>query len=285
MGRGKIQIKRIDNSTSRQVTFSKRRNGLIKKAKELSILCDAEVGVIVFSSTGRLYEFASPPSTIPSIMDRYKRTAKDEPPGSNTSEVNKDGTVTNSQSTGTQNEVPTQSTEKPHGDIPKSETDWTGQKEPASLRQQLHNLQEANRQIAGEELAGIDAKDLQNLENQLEASLRVVRAKKISLLQDQAFSGELQQLRKKGTQMHQENMDLHQKLTAMRQENYELFQKVYQLRDAEMRESSKNSSSTIPYSFSIMEEASAPAELGINPVDPTTKMDLTMTSNLGLNLN
>ena len=59
MGRGKIVIRRIDNSTSRQVTFSKRRNGLLKKAEELAILCDAEVGVIIFSSTGRLYDFSN----------------------------------------------------------------------------------------------------------------------------------------------------------------------------------------------------------------------------------
>ena len=59
MGRGKIVIRRIDNSASRQVTFSKRRNGLLKKAKELAILCDAEVGVVVFSGTGRLYDYAS----------------------------------------------------------------------------------------------------------------------------------------------------------------------------------------------------------------------------------
>ncbi|KDP35959.1 hypothetical protein JCGZ_09931 [Jatropha curcas] len=59
MGRGKIVIRRIDNSTSRQVTFSKRRSGLLKKARELSILCDAEVGVIIFSSTGKLYDYAS----------------------------------------------------------------------------------------------------------------------------------------------------------------------------------------------------------------------------------
>ncbi|XXG63593.1 hypothetical protein AAC387_Pa05g1744 [Persea americana] len=59
MGRGKIVIRRIDNSTNRQVTFSKRRNGLLKKAKELAILCDAEVGLIVFSSTGKLYDFSS----------------------------------------------------------------------------------------------------------------------------------------------------------------------------------------------------------------------------------
>lgn len=59
MGRGKIAIRRIDDSTSRQVTFSKRRNGLLKKAKELGILCDAEVGVIIFSSTNKLYDFAT----------------------------------------------------------------------------------------------------------------------------------------------------------------------------------------------------------------------------------
>lgn len=59
MGRGKIVIRRIDNSTSRQVTFSKRRKGLIKKAKELAILCDAEVGLMIFSSTGKLFEFSS----------------------------------------------------------------------------------------------------------------------------------------------------------------------------------------------------------------------------------
>ncbi|XP_071734026.1 MADS-box transcription factor 23-like isoform X2 [Rutidosis leptorrhynchoides] len=59
MGRGKIVIRRIDNSTSRQVTFSKRRNGLLKKAKELAILCDAEVGCVIFSSTGKLHEYSS----------------------------------------------------------------------------------------------------------------------------------------------------------------------------------------------------------------------------------
>ncbi|MFS7905814.1 putative transcription factor MADS-MIKC family [Helianthus anomalus] len=59
MGRGKIEIKKIENVSTRQVTFSKRRAGLLKKAHELSVLCDAEVGIIVFSNTGRLYEFSS----------------------------------------------------------------------------------------------------------------------------------------------------------------------------------------------------------------------------------
>lgn len=59
MGRGKVEIKKIENTTSRQVTFSKRRGGLLKKAHELAVLCDAEVGLVVFSSTGKLFEYAS----------------------------------------------------------------------------------------------------------------------------------------------------------------------------------------------------------------------------------
>ncbi|KAK3145186.1 hypothetical protein QOZ80_4AG0324860 [Eleusine coracana subsp. coracana] len=59
MGRGRIEIKRIENSMSRQVTFCKRRNGLLKKAYELSVLRDAEVALIVFSSHGHLYEYAN----------------------------------------------------------------------------------------------------------------------------------------------------------------------------------------------------------------------------------
>ncbi|CAN1265058.1 MADS-box protein AGL42 [Linum perenne] len=59
MVRGKVEVRKIENTTSRQVTFSKRRNGLLKKAGELSVLCDAEVGVVVFSQRGRLSEFSS----------------------------------------------------------------------------------------------------------------------------------------------------------------------------------------------------------------------------------
>ncbi|GMH17242.1 hypothetical protein Nepgr_019083 [Nepenthes gracilis] len=59
MGRGKVELKRIENNISRQVTFSKRRTGLFKKAHELSVLCDAEVALIVFSSRGRLYQFTN----------------------------------------------------------------------------------------------------------------------------------------------------------------------------------------------------------------------------------
>lgn len=59
LGRGKIEIKRIENTTNRQVTFCKRRSGLLKKAYELSVLCDAEVALVVFSNRGRLYEYAN----------------------------------------------------------------------------------------------------------------------------------------------------------------------------------------------------------------------------------
>nr|QWX93767.1 MADS-box protein 28 [Cunninghamia lanceolata] len=69
MGRGKIEIKRIENITNRQVTFSKRKGGLRKKAHELSVLCDAEVALIIFSGTGKLVEYAS--SSMKKILQRY----------------------------------------------------------------------------------------------------------------------------------------------------------------------------------------------------------------------
>ncbi|KAK1274671.1 MADS-box transcription factor 26 [Acorus gramineus] len=59
MVRGKVQLRRIENPVHRQVTFCKRRAGLLKKAKELSVLCDAEIGLIIFSTHGKLYELAT----------------------------------------------------------------------------------------------------------------------------------------------------------------------------------------------------------------------------------
>ncbi|XP_042062318.1 MADS-box protein AGL24-like [Salvia splendens] len=70
MVRQKIQIKKIDNLTSRQVTFSKRRRGLFKKAQELATLCDAEIALIVFSATGRLYDYST--SSMIQIIQKLK---------------------------------------------------------------------------------------------------------------------------------------------------------------------------------------------------------------------
>ncbi|THU68883.1 hypothetical protein C4D60_Mb08t08550 [Musa balbisiana] len=57
--RGRVLLRRVEDRTSRHVCFSKRRSGLFKKAYELSVLCDAEVALLVFSPAGKLYEFSS----------------------------------------------------------------------------------------------------------------------------------------------------------------------------------------------------------------------------------
>ncbi|PIA47574.1 hypothetical protein AQUCO_01400308v1 [Aquilegia coerulea] len=77
MGRGKIEIKRIENSTNRQVTYSKRRNGILKKAREIHILCGAEIALVIFSSTGKMSEYISPPgpTTLIKILDKYQKTS------------------------------------------------------------------------------------------------------------------------------------------------------------------------------------------------------------------
>ncbi|XP_062165246.1 agamous-like MADS-box protein AP3 [Alnus glutinosa] len=76
MARGKIQIKKIENKTSRQVTYSKRRTGLFKKANELTVLCDAKVSIIMFSSTDKLHEYISPSITTKQLFDQYQKTSE-----------------------------------------------------------------------------------------------------------------------------------------------------------------------------------------------------------------
>ncbi|KAG2611917.1 hypothetical protein PVAP13_4KG082400 [Panicum virgatum] len=140
MVRGKTVIKRIENETNRQVTFSKRRAGLFKKARELAILCDAEVGVLVFSRAGRLYEFSN--TSMTSIVERYQHMTEG-------------------------NQLMSASTEAKF---------W--QAEATNLRQQLHNLQENHMQLLGQNLSGMEVEDLKRLENLLEMSLREIRRKK-----------------------------------------------------------------------------------------------------------
>nr|AJW29043.1 AGL17-like MADS-box protein [Pyrus pyrifolia] len=218
MGRGKIVIRRIDNSTSRQVTFSKRRNGLLKKAKELSILCDAEVGLIIFSSTGRLYDYAS--TSMKSVIDRFNKLKAEHHRLLN----------------------------------PAAEVKFW-QREAASLRQQLQYLEECHRQLMGEELSGLSVKDLQNLESQLEMSLKGVRTKK-----NQIFNDEIKELNQKEIFIHQENIELYKKLNLISKENEELQKKVYEARDVNRG----NKSSQPPYSISNDYDLHAPIHLQLS---------------------
>ncbi|CAG7871664.1 unnamed protein product [Brassica rapa] len=77
MGRKKVEIKRIENKSSRQVTFCKRRNGLIEKARQLSVLCESSVAVFVVSATGKLYNSSSG-DNLSKIIDRYKIQQADD---------------------------------------------------------------------------------------------------------------------------------------------------------------------------------------------------------------
>ncbi|XP_064981706.1 MADS-box transcription factor 23-like isoform X4 [Musa acuminata AAA Group] len=227
MGRGKIAIRRIDDTTSRQVTFSKRRNGLLKKAKELAILCDAEVGLVVFSSTGRLYEFAS--TSMESVIERYSK-AKEE-----------------------RQLVMSAASEVKF---------W--QREAASLRQQLYNLQQNLRQLTGEEISGLSVKDLQNLENQLRMSVRNVRMKKDQLLEE-----EIQELDRKGRLIHQENLELYKKINMIRQENMELYKENQCQVYAAKGKNGTDRGSIVPYDFSITDEAAyKPIHLRLSQPQP-----------------
>ncbi|KAL6845626.1 hypothetical protein ACP4OV_025121 [Aristida adscensionis] len=71
MGRGRSEIKRIDNPAQRQSTFYKRRDGLFKKARELAVLCDVDLLLLLFSASGKLYHYLSP--TVPSVKEFVER--------------------------------------------------------------------------------------------------------------------------------------------------------------------------------------------------------------------
>ncbi|CAI0475377.1 unnamed protein product [Linum tenue] len=145
IGRGKIEIKRIENTTNRQVTFCKRRNGLLKKAYELSVLCDAEVALIVFSSRGRLYEYAN--NSVKATIERYKKANSDATNTGSVAEAN-------------------------------AQVYKYYQQEAAKLRQQIGNLLNTNRHMLGESLGGLNAKELKNLESKLEKGISRIRSKK-----------------------------------------------------------------------------------------------------------
>ncbi|XP_050370566.1 agamous-like MADS-box protein MADS1 isoform X1 [Argentina anserina] len=145
LGRGKIEIKRIENTTNRQVTFCKRRNGLLKKAYELSVLCDAEVALIVFSNRGRLYEYSN--NSVRETIERYKKACADS---SN------------------------------NGSVSEATTQYY-QQEAAKLRNQINALQNSNRGYMAEGLSTMSVKELKNVEAKLEKAISRIRSKKVSL--------------------------------------------------------------------------------------------------------
>ncbi|XP_020691867.1 MADS-box protein SOC1 [Dendrobium catenatum] len=148
MVRGKTEVRRIENATSRQVTFSKRRNGLLKKAFELSVLCDAEIGLIVFSSSGKLYEFSS--SSMLNTIERYKMHVKDM--------------IENSRST------------------EQNIQQWKHDLEVKARKIEL--LDVSKRKLMGESLESCSVEELNELESQLEQSLSRIKKRKNLVLKE-----------------------------------------------------------------------------------------------------
>ncbi|CDP17592.1 unnamed protein product [Coffea canephora] len=149
MVRGKTQIKRIENAASRQVTFSKRRRGLLKKAFELSVLCDAEVALIIFSPSGKLYEFSSSSAT--STIERYQKNIR--------------------------NLCPSEKMALQHSQ--------NFEEEVAILRKKLEILEETKRKLLGDGLDTSSFDELQQIEGQLERSLNIIRSRKSLLFWEQ----------------------------------------------------------------------------------------------------
>ncbi|XP_004492666.1 agamous-like MADS-box protein MADS3 [Cicer arietinum] len=172
MGRGRVELKRIENKINRQVTFSKRRNGLLKKAYELSVLCDAEIALIIFSSRGKLSEFGSSTSGIAKTLERYQRC-----------------------SFTSQND-----------NINENETqNWY--QEMSKLKAKYESLQKSQRQLLGEDLGPLNMKELQSLEKQLEGALAQARQRKSQIMIEQ-----MEELRRKERHLGDINKQLRFKL-------------------------------------------------------------------------
>nr|AGW23352.1 MADS box protein MADS50 [Gossypium hirsutum] len=143
MGRGKIEIKRIENSSNRQVTYSKRRNGIMKKAKEITILCDAKVSLIIFGSSGKMHEYCSPSTNLVDILDQYQKTSGKK--------------LWDAKHENLSNEI----------DRIKKEND---------------NMQIELRHLKGEDITSLPYKELMAIEDALENGLTYVRGKQMDVL-------------------------------------------------------------------------------------------------------
>nr|AGT20513.1 SEP3 [Brassica oleracea var. viridis] len=152
MGRGRVELKRIENKINRQVTFAKRRNGLLKKAYELSVLCDAEVALIIFSSRGKQYEFCSSSSML-RTLDRYQKCNYGAP--------------------------------EPNVPSREALAELNSQQEYLKLKERYDALQRTQRNLLGEDLGPLSTKELESLERQLDSSLKHIRALRTQFMLDQ----------------------------------------------------------------------------------------------------
>ncbi|XP_024976378.1 truncated transcription factor CAULIFLOWER A isoform X2 [Cynara cardunculus var. scolymus] len=148
MGRGRVTLKRIENKINRQVTFSKRRSGLLKKAHEISVLCDADVALIVFSTKGKLCEYSTDAS-MERILERYERHLYVE--------------------------------RQLNADDPQSQT-LEIISEHGKMKARIELLQKTQRHLMGEDLDSLSLKELQNLEQQIDMALRRLRLRKNHLM-------------------------------------------------------------------------------------------------------
>ncbi|CAN8251922.1 unnamed protein product [Cochlearia groenlandica] len=171
MVRGKIEMKKIENATSRQVTFSKRRNGLLKKAYELSVLCDAQVSLIIFSQSGRLYEFSN--FDMQKMIERYREYTKDHETSNQDSEI------------------------------------YIQQlKEEAShMITKIELLEFHKRRLLGQGIVSCSLEELQEIDNQLQISLGKVRERKVQLFTEQLekLKAKGKGLLEENVQLHQKN--------------------------------------------------------------------------------
>ncbi|KAF4376578.1 hypothetical protein F8388_025449 [Cannabis sativa] len=78
MGRGKIEIKKIENTSNRAVTYAKRKAGIFKKAKEIAILCDVKVSLIIVSGSGKMDAMCSPDNSLSTICEEYHKHSKEK---------------------------------------------------------------------------------------------------------------------------------------------------------------------------------------------------------------
>ncbi|KAJ4713239.1 MADS-box transcription factor [Melia azedarach] len=171
MGRGRVELKRIENKINRQVTFAKRRNGLLKKAYELSILCDAEVALIIFSNRGKLYEFCSTSRYLLLSLCVYTFT---------------------------------------YILYMIIYYEWLCQgnyQEYLRLKTTVEVLQRSQRNLLGEDLGPLSTKELEQLEHQLETSLKHIRSTKTQSMLDQ-----LNDLQKREQMVLEVNKELRKKL-------------------------------------------------------------------------